>query len=58
MVRVFLPSKLSRNPSNKELRCLTLNRQAGHIFVNPFSKYAYYALMSSDDDIFVAAHDL
>jgi Mg2+ and Co2+ transporter CorA len=48
-----LPSKVSRNPSKKELRCLTLNHQACNILVD-----AYCTIMNSNDGMFVDAHDV
>jgi hypothetical protein len=44
--RSIFPSDFSKNPSNAELRCLSLNH------------HAYFAIMSSDSDLFVDAHDL
>jgi hypothetical protein len=42
--RSIFPSNVSKNPSNDELRCLSLNHHACN--------------MSSDSDLFVDAHDL
>jgi hypothetical protein len=54
----ILPSKISRKPSKKELRCLTLNHQACNILVDALSKDYYYAIMNSNDDMFVDAHNV
>jgi hypothetical protein len=54
----ILSSKISKNPSKKELRCLTLNHHACNILVDALARDAYFAIMSSDNDIFVDAHEL
>jgi hypothetical protein len=54
---IFL-SNFSQNPSNDELRCLSLNHRACNILVDSLSRGAYLAIMSSDSDLFVDAHDL
>jgi hypothetical protein len=56
--RSIFPSDISKNPSNVELRCLSLNNHARNILVDSFSKGAYVAIMSSDSDLFDDAHDL
>jgi hypothetical protein len=56
--RSIFPSKFSQNPSNDELRYLSLNHHACNILVDSLSKSAYFAIMSSDSDLFVDAHDL
>jgi hypothetical protein len=56
--RSIFPSNFSQNPSNDELRYLSLNHHACNILVNSFSRGAYFAIMSSDSDLFVDAHDL
>ena len=37
---------------------MTLNHQACDILNDALSKDAYYAIMTSNDDMFVDAHDL
>jgi hypothetical protein len=54
----IFPSNISQNPSNDELRCLPLNHHACNILVDSLSRGAYFAIMSSDSDLFVDAHDL
>jgi hypothetical protein len=56
--RSIFPSNVSKNPSNDELRCLSLNHHACNILVDSLSRDAYFAIMSSDNDLFVDAHDL
>jgi hypothetical protein len=56
--RSIFPSNVSKNPSNDELRCLSLNHHACNILVDSLSRSAYFAIMSSDSDLFVDAHDL
>jgi hypothetical protein len=56
--RSIFPSDISKNPSNDELRCLSLNHRACNILVDSLSRGAYFAIMSSDNDLFVDAHDL
>jgi hypothetical protein len=56
--RSIFPSDISKNPSNAELRCLSLNHHACNILVDSHSRGAYFAIMSSDSDLFVDAHDL
>jgi hypothetical protein len=56
--RSMFPSNISQNPSNDELRCLSLNHHACNILVESLSRGAYFAIMSSDNDLFVNAHDL
>jgi hypothetical protein len=56
--RSIFPSNVSKNPSNDELRCLSLNHHACNILVDSLSRGAYFAIMSSDSDLFVDAHDL
>jgi hypothetical protein len=56
--RSIFPSDISKKPSNAELRCLSLNHRACNILVDSLSRSAYFAIMSSDSDLFVDAHDL
>jgi hypothetical protein len=56
--RSSFPSNISKKPSNAELRCLSLNHHACNILVDSLSRGAYFAIMSSDSDLFVDAHDL
>jgi hypothetical protein len=56
--RSIFPSNVSKKPSNDELRCLSLNHHTCNILVDSLSKCAYFAIMSSDSDLFVDAHDL
>jgi hypothetical protein len=56
--RSIFPFDFSREPSNAELRCLSLNHHACNILVDSLSRGAYFAIMSSDSDLFVNAHDL
>jgi hypothetical protein len=56
--RSIFPSDISKKPSKAELRCLSLNDHACNILVNSLSRGAYFAIMSSDSDLFVDAHDL
>lgn len=58
LVEVFFPSNVSKNPSDDELRCLSLNHHACNILVDSLSRGAYFAIMSSDSDLFANAHDL
>jgi hypothetical protein len=52
--RIF-PFDISKNPSKVELRYLSLNHHACNILVDSPSKGAYFAIMSSDSDLFVDA---
>ena len=56
--RSIFPSDISKNPSNDELRCLSLNHRACNILVESLSRGAYFAIMSNDNDLIVDAHDL
>jgi hypothetical protein len=56
--RSIFPSNVSKNPSDDELRCLSLNHHACNILVDSLSRGAYFAIMSSDSDLFADAHDL
>ena len=56
--RSIFPSDISKNPSNDELRCFSLNHRACNILVDSLSRGAYFAIMSSDNDLIVDAHDL
>jgi hypothetical protein len=56
--RSIFPSNFSQNLSNDELRCLSLNHHACNILVDSLSRGAYFAIMCSDSDLFVDAHDL
>jgi hypothetical protein len=56
--RSIFPYDISKNPSNAELRCLSLNHHACNILVDSLSRCAYFSIMSSDSDLFVDAHDL
>jgi hypothetical protein len=56
--RSIFPSNISKNISKVELRCLSLNHHACNILVNSLSKVSYFAIMSSDSDLFVDAYDL
>jgi hypothetical protein len=56
--RSIFPSNFSQKPSNDELRCLSLNHHACNILVDSLSRSAYFAIMSSDSDLYVDAHDL
>jgi hypothetical protein len=56
--RSIFSSNVSKNPSNDELRCLSLNHHTCNILVDSLSRGAYFAIMSSDSDLFVDAHDL
>jgi hypothetical protein len=51
----ILPSKISRKPSKKELRCLTLNYHACNILADTLTRDAYYVVMTSDSDMFIDA---
>jgi hypothetical protein len=53
----ILPSKISKNSSRKEPIWLTLKYQACNILVDT-PRDAYYAIMTSNDDMFVDARDL
>jgi hypothetical protein len=48
--RSIFPSDISKNPSNDELRCFSLNHRACSILVDSLSRGAYFAIMSSDND--------
>jgi hypothetical protein len=41
-----------------ELRCLSLNHHACNILIDSLSRGAYFAIMSSDSDLFIDARDL
>src|SRR5688572_4803462 len=56
--RSIFSSNISKNPSNDELRCLSLNHRACNILIDSLSRGAYFAIMSSDNDLVVDAHDL
>jgi len=56
--RSIFPSDISKNPSNDELRCFSLNHRACSILVDSLSRGAYFAIMSSGNDLIVDAHDL
>jgi hypothetical protein len=56
--RSIFPFDISKKPSNAELRCLSLNHHACNILVDSLPRGAYFAIMSSDSDLFVDAHDL
>jgi hypothetical protein len=56
--RSIFPFDISKNRSKVELRCLSLNHHACNILVDSLSRGAYFAIMSSDSDLFVDAHDL
>jgi hypothetical protein len=43
--RSIFPSNISQNPSNDELRCLSLNHHAFNILVDSLSRGAYFAIM-------------
>jgi hypothetical protein len=47
-----------KNPSEHDLRCLRQNYQAYDILVNSVSKDVYFAVMGSNSDVLVDAHDL
>jgi hypothetical protein len=55
---IIFPSNISKNSSEVELRCLSLNHHACNILVESLSRDAYFAIMSSDNNFFVDAHDL
>jgi hypothetical protein len=55
--RSIFPSDISKNYS-KVVRCLSLNHHACNILVDSLSRGAYFAIMSSDSDLFVDAHDV
>jgi hypothetical protein len=59
LVHIFdnsiLPSKISRKPSKKELRCLTLNYHACNILADTLTRDVYYVVMTSDSDMFIDA---
>jgi hypothetical protein len=57
-IRSIFPSNISKNPSNAELKCLSLNHHACNILVDSLSSGAYFSIMSSDSDLFVDAHDI
>jgi hypothetical protein len=46
--RSIFPTDISKNPSNEELRCLSLNHYACNIFVDSLSRSAYFSIMSSE----------
>jgi hypothetical protein len=58
----FDPISLSnidmKNPSEHDLRCLRQNYQAYDILVNSLSKDVYFAVIGSNSDVLVDAHDL
>jgi hypothetical protein len=56
--RSIFPSDFSENPSNEELRCLSLNHHACNILVESLSRGAYFSIMSSDTNLIADAHDL
>jgi hypothetical protein len=56
--RSIFPSDISKKYSNAELRCLSLNHHACNILVDSLFRGAYFAIMSSDSDLFVDGHDL
>jgi hypothetical protein len=56
--RSILLTNISENPSKVELRYLSLNHHACNILVDFVSRNSYFAIMSSDSDLFVGAHDL
>jgi hypothetical protein len=56
--RSIFPFDISTNPSDNELRCLSLNHHACNILVDSLSRSTYFSIMSSDSDLFVDAHDL
>jgi hypothetical protein len=47
-----------KNPSEHDLRCLRQNYQAYDILVNSLSKDVYFAIIGSNSDVLVDAHDL
>jgi hypothetical protein len=47
-----------KNPSEHDLRCLHQNYQAYDILVNSLSKDVYFAVIGSNSDVLVDAHDL
>jgi hypothetical protein len=47
-----------KNPSEHDLRCLCQNYQAYDILVNSLSKDVYFAVIGSNSDVLVDAHDL
>jgi hypothetical protein len=47
-----------KNPSEHDLRCLRQNYQAYDILVNSLSKDVYFAVIGSNSDVLVDAHDL
>jgi hypothetical protein len=49
---------MSKNPFQKDLSCLYLNHHACNILVDNLTRDAYFAIMSSDHDLFVDAHEL
>jgi hypothetical protein len=56
--RSIFPSDISKNPSKVELICLSLKHHVCNILVDSLSRGAYFAIMSSDSDLFVDAYDL
>jgi hypothetical protein len=56
--KCIVPTNISANPSKKELGCLSLNHHACNILVDSLSRDTYFAVMSSDNDLFVDANDL
>jgi hypothetical protein len=47
-----------KNPSEHDIRCLRQNYQAYDILVNSLSKDVYFAVIGSNSDVLVDAHDL
>jgi hypothetical protein len=47
-----------KNPSEHDLRCLRQNYQAYDILIYSLSKDVYFAVMGSNSDVLVDAHDL
>jgi hypothetical protein len=47
-----------KNPSEHDLRCLHQNYQAYDILVNSLSEDVYFAVIGSNSDVLVDAHDL
>jgi hypothetical protein len=56
--RSIFSSDISKNPSKVELICLSLKHHVCNILVDSLSRGAYFAIMSSDSDLFVDAYDL
>jgi hypothetical protein len=57
-IRSILPTDICGDPSKVELRCISLNHHACNILVDSLYRNAYFAIMSSDIDLFVDSHDL